>query len=70
MLLIVILNLVLAVMIVSAMVALHTKAIFGARDEQAPQLARERSPRMLAPEYRPPRQRATRTARQPVTSSG
>ncbi|HTX31521.1 MAG TPA: hypothetical protein VMD09_09045 [Solirubrobacteraceae bacterium] len=68
--LVLILNLVLALMIVSAIVALHAKAILTDRAGDESLTARARSPRTPAPESRPPRQRATRTLRQPAATSG
>jgi hypothetical protein len=70
MLLTVILNLVLAVMIVSAIVALHARAIFTDRVHRERPLVRERHPRVQPAEPWPARQRPPRTTRQPVSSAG
>jgi hypothetical protein len=68
MLLIVILNGVLAVMIVSAIVALHMRAILTDRWHRVPR-ERRRQPR--TPAYWPAQQpRAARASRRPVTSAG
>jgi hypothetical protein len=65
MLLIVILNVVMAVVIVSVMVALHSKAILRGELQQIQPMPRERR-RVPSPEPRPAGARATR---QPVGSA-
>lgn len=73
MLLIVILNAVLAVLIVSVMVALHTRAILTEHADRRQLVARERRHRAHWPEYWPARHPATATARatrHPVVSAG
>jgi hypothetical protein len=71
MLLIVILNAVLAVLIVSVLVALHTRAILTEHAQHRHLTARDRRHRAHWPEYWPARRPATaRATRQPVVSAG
>lgn len=67
MLLVVLLNGVLAVMIVSAVVALHTRAILTDRWHRVPC---ERRARHRTPAYWPARQSAVRATGRSVTSAG
>ncbi len=71
MLLVVILNAVLAVMIVSVIVALHTKAIVADQvQHRRLQFVLDRRRRPRTPQYWPARRPAVRTARGPLTSAG
>ena len=71
MLFVVIFNAVLAVMIVSVIVALHTKAILADRvHHHRLRFVRERRRRPRTPQYWPERRSAPRTAREPVPSAG
>jgi hypothetical protein len=69
MLLTVILNLLLAVTIVSAIVAFHAKAIFTDRVHRERLLVRERHSRVQPAEPWPPRRRPPRTTRRPVSTA-